>query len=171
MTPRRIGLAVLVLTAAFASWYFFLYLTRWEWNRAIISGVIFIAAEIALLGTLVLGRIARLHDDVRDLKDRPAEPRAEIVERVRDADSGPRDPFAWLSPKDGRTSVFIPVLLGAGVIVSALAWVVERLARWTTNPRRERALAFDLEAIALPDEPLYEPASRSLGLFGPRHET
>ena len=40
--------------------YVFVYLYRWEWNRALVSGVIFLAAEIALLGALILDRVARL---------------------------------------------------------------------------------------------------------------
>jgi hypothetical protein len=37
-------------------------------------------------------------------------------------------PFAWLSPADGRLGVFVPLLMGAGVILSAISFVVEKLA-------------------------------------------
>ena len=37
--------------------------------------------------------------------------------------------------------MFVPVLLGAGVVLSALAWVVDRVARLTAVPTMERGLA------------------------------
>ena len=55
-TPRRIGLAALLTVMVAAGWYVFVYLYRWEWNRALVSGIIFLAAEVALLGALVLER-------------------------------------------------------------------------------------------------------------------
>lgn len=167
MNARRIALAALAITGLAAGYYFFLYLTRWEWNRALVSGVIFLAAEIGLIGALVLERLARLRREVREIAAPGQEPRPEILSRIEEAEPESRDPFAWLSPKHGRTSVFIPVLLGAGVIASSIAWVVERIARAAAGPTVARSLALELEAIALPDEPLYAPTSRRLGLFGP----
>ena len=60
MTARRLGLLALIVTLGASGWYVFVYLYRWEWNRALISGVIFVAAELALIGTLVLERLSRL---------------------------------------------------------------------------------------------------------------
>ena len=59
MNARRIAYAALFGTVLAAGWYFFAYLTRWEWNRAVVSALIFLAAELALLGALVLDRIGR----------------------------------------------------------------------------------------------------------------
>ena len=44
MIPRRIAYLAALVTAAAAGWYFFSYLEKWEWNRAIVSGVIFQSA-------------------------------------------------------------------------------------------------------------------------------
>ncbi|HEX5616594.1 MAG TPA: hypothetical protein VFZ83_15695 [Acidimicrobiia bacterium] len=153
MTARRFAYTALFGTVAATGWYFFAYLTRWEWNRAIISALIFLAAELALLGALVLDRIGRLRGEIAELRDRRDVPparatRPEILAHVRDAAPEPDRPFEWLDPD--RTTVFIPVLLGAGVIVSALAWAVERLARFTAGASLERDLARRLSAVALP---------------------
>lgn len=48
MSARLLGLAVGLTTLIASGTYVFIYLNRWEWNRAIISGVIFVAAEVAL---------------------------------------------------------------------------------------------------------------------------
>ncbi len=52
--------------------------------------------------------------------------------------------------------MFVPVLLGAGVVLSALAWVVERLARVTAGAALERGLAVRLAVLSLPPEPLVD---------------
>ncbi len=56
----------------------------------------------------------------------------------------------------------MPVLLGAGVVLSAIAYVVERIAEATALPLLDRRLARRYESIALPAN----------GLLGaPRHRT
>ena len=75
MNARKIGYLALLVVLAAAGWYVFVYLYRWEWNRAVVSGIIFLAAEIGLLGALVLDRLARIANRVDNL-DR------EIGERV-----------------------------------------------------------------------------------------
>jgi hypothetical protein len=47
-------------------------------------------------------------------------------------------------------NVFVPVLMGAGVLMSGLAWIVERVARATVRPVAERGLAAQLDGLALP---------------------
>ena len=57
----------------------------------------------------------------------------------------PLKPFAWL---DGtRSNVFVPVLLGAGAVLSGLAWVVDRVARLTATPAMEKTLARKLTTL------------------------
>jgi hypothetical protein len=61
--------------------------------------------------------------------------------------------------------VFLPVLLGAGVLVSAVAWLIEHLARATVSPTLERRLAVRLDTLALPPgglrgEPVADVARR-----------
>ena len=64
MTGRRIAYLAAIVTIAASGYYFFVYLTRWEWNRALTSGVILLAAEIGLVGALVLDRIGRLRSNL-----------------------------------------------------------------------------------------------------------
>jgi hypothetical protein len=168
MSPRRIGLLVTLVTMGGAGWYVFVYLYRWEWNRALISGVIFLAAELGLIGTLVIGRLVRIERRLDEGALSPAggssqprvvrrmetvgrvDPDPAVLARLRESAPPPREPFAWLTKRPQEVSVFVPVLLGAGAVLSGLAWVVERLARRLTGPAVERNLARRLHAIALP---------------------
>ena len=151
MSVRRLGLLALVATLGASGWYVFVYLYRWEWNRAVISGVIFVAAETALIGTLVLERLGRLERRIDESERRPARtPDPAVLARVREGAPAPSEPFAWLTKRTNDTSVFVPVLLGAGVVFSALAWLVERVARVTARPAAEQSLARRLDSLALP---------------------
>ena len=127
--------------------YVFVYLYRWEWNRAVVSGVIFLAAEVAMVAAVLSvsdepGRApAGRHGRRRRRTDAPPP--------ATRAAPAPRVGFAWLARPD-RIDVFIPVLLGAGVVLSGVAWVVERVARFTARPVAERQLAGRLIDIDLP---------------------
>ena len=143
VTARRIGLAALLAVMAAAGWYVFVYLYRWEWNRALVSGIIFLAAEIGLLATLVLERLNKLGRRVDNIDRARADERA--LRRLREHAPEPARPFAWLDRS--QTNVFVPVLLGAGVVLSALAWVVDRVARLTAVPSMERGLVQKLAAL------------------------
>jgi hypothetical protein len=88
-----------------------------------------------------------------------------VLARVREAAPEPRNPFKWLSPD--RSNVFVPVLLGAGVIVSGIAWLVERIARATAGSSLERGLAVRLEPLAPPKGGLLEPRADALTYFAP----
>ena len=103
--------------------YLMVYLYRWEWNRALISGMFFLAAELAAVTSLLFARLARLE---RRLDAVPPAPPA-AVPAVR-GDVHQESPFAWLDPAGGRMGVFVPILMGAGVIVSAIAFLVEKLS-------------------------------------------
>lgn len=74
----------------------------------------------------------------------------QVLERIRQAAPPTRSPYAWLDQMSRRTSVFVPVLLGAGVLLSGAAWVVERIGRLTAASSLERNLADRLDALALP---------------------
>ncbi len=100
--------------------YLLIYLYRWEWNRAIISGIFFLGAEIALASSMILVRLRRLDERLsHGVETRPVRP-----ETPTDGDK----PFAWLDPTGGGFGVFVPVLMGAGFVLSAIAFVVEKLA-------------------------------------------
>lgn len=163
MSARRVALLAAIVTMGAAGWYVFLYLTRWEWNRAVVAGVIFLAAEVALVGSLLLDRLARIQralparDTLRAHRPGPPnsagdrdEPDPRVMARINGSAPPPREPFAWLRDAPDRSSVFVPILLGAGVLLSGLAWIVERLARFTAGPTIERVLARRLEPLALP---------------------
>jgi hypothetical protein len=165
MTGRRIAYLAAVVTIAASGYYFFVYLTRWEWNRALTSGVILLAAEIGLVGALVLDRIGRLRTSIVSSAPGRGDPRPQVLARIRESAPPARNHFAWLRPES--TNVFVPVLLGAGVIVSGIAWVVERIARATAGKGMERGLALQLESIAPPADGLIARDADPLTLFAP----
>ena len=121
-TLARLGaLAMLVVSGL----YLVVYLYRWEWNRALVAGVFFLASEVAVVGMAVLDRLATVVRN--DRATAPPPPGAARTNGAVNGGNGIR--FPWLDP--GRFSVFVPVLLGAGVLLSLVAWLVERLARAT----------------------------------------
>jgi len=91
-TPRRVGLAALLIVLVGAGWYVFVYLYRWEWNRALVSGIIFLAAEVALLGALVLDRLEKLRRRLAQLDHGPNGER--VLRRLREHAPTPARPFA-----------------------------------------------------------------------------
>ena len=142
---RRARSRSLVVMAA-AGWYVFVYLYRWEWNRALVSGIIFLAAEIGLLGALVLERLATLRHRRVDAH-RSARTSASL-RRLRE--HAPEPAQAVRLARRATDNVFVPVLLGAGVVLSALAWMVDRVARLTAVPSMERGLARRLATLQPP---------------------
>lgn len=164
MNARRLGYLAAIVTLVASGVYFFVYLDRWEWNRALISGVIFLAAEIALLGGLALDHIRALRA-AQAASDQPRRgPNPRVLARIRDSAPPQRIRFAWLRPD--TTNVFVPVLLGAGVVFSGLAWVVERVARATAGRSMERGLAVRLGSLELP-QTLISPDADPFALFAP----
>lgn len=160
----KLGMAIAAASAAAAGVYFFVYLHRWEWNRALVSGVVLIAVEVLVVGAATLSRLRRLERAVADpgaARRRPPADRG-VVEHLQRARPPAHRPFAWLDPRrtSGTTSVFVPILLGAGVVVSALAWLVERVARLVARPGLEVGLAAELDALAYPDALLVRDAHR-----------
>jgi hypothetical protein len=145
MTPRRLAYASLIAALAGSGVYVFVYLVRWEWNRALIAGVFFLGAEVALIG-------AALYEKLRSIERRMAlqDVSPQTLERIQEAAPEPRNHFAWLSENRGDLSVFVPVLMGAGLVISGLAWLVERLARATARPVLEQRLAARMAPLALP---------------------
>jgi hypothetical protein len=140
---RLLAGVVLVLSGG----YMIVYLYRWEWNRAIISGVFFVAAEVALASSMILRRLQRLEARTPP----PPTPSPLVLDRIRSTPVDRPDPFAWLKPRGDELGVFIPVLLGAGAILSTLAYVVERIAEATALPAVDRRLATRLAPLSPPD--------------------
>ena len=144
MIARRIAIAMLTVVLTASGTYMFVYLYRWEWNRTLIAGIFFVAAEIGLVGAAILERLKKIEGR---LEDRAADPPA--LAHIQDTAPEPKAGFKWLAPTDG-TNVFVPVLMGAGFVVSAIAWLVERLAHATARPAMERGLAWRLAPLSLP---------------------
>jgi len=138
------------VTLAASGAYTFVYLYRWEWNRALMSAAIFIAAEVAVMGSVLAQRLKSIS---QRLDAQTAAARAPVTalrrERIHAARPPGRVNFAWLA-KPEHMNVFVPVLMGAGVLMSGLAWLVERLARATVTPVAEKGLASQLGTLALP---------------------
>ena len=153
LLPAAIG----VVCAAYTG----IYLVRWEWNRAIIAGLFFVAAEVIVASALVLDRVRRSEQRVLAALESMAEEsrsampavdldRTGVLEALRDTAPPAKDRFAWIRDRSTSMNVFLPILLGAGVVASALAWVVEHLARATISPAIERRLANRLSVLAVP---------------------
>ncbi|MBH5334987.1 hypothetical protein IHE55_09335 [Streptomyces pactum] len=154
--------------AAGAASYVVIYLYRWQWQRAILCGVLLLVVEVLLLGVAVLGRVARLErridqrfaEERRSAEDRrQAEVLARLRQPRREEPTGPfRTRFRWLEeptgadadPRLNRTHVFVPVLMVTGVLLSGLAWIVQRVAESTVRPRAEKRLAGRLAPLAAP---------------------
>ncbi|MGH9223232.1 MAG: hypothetical protein ACRD2W_05500 [Acidimicrobiales bacterium] len=154
MSGRRVAHAVVLLTLASSAAYLFVYLYRWEWNRALIAGVFVLASELGLVAAALSARLRAIE---ARLDAQPSAPERLVAQRLRAAAPPTADHFAWLRSSTQHTSVFVPVLLGAGVVLSALAWLVERLARLTAGAALERGLAARLAVLSLPPEPLVDP--------------
>jgi hypothetical protein len=158
VTARVLGRVLVVIVLVASGAYFLVYLYRWQWNRALVSGLFFVAAEIAVVASVLLRRLQALEDRIEELKDRPA-PAAPpaALDAISASAPPPKDRFAWMS--GSRTSVFIPVLLGAGVLLSGVATVVERIAGATAKPVLEHRLAMRLQPLALPAGGLLGPGA------------
>lgn len=158
MTARRVlRLLARVLTlivVGVSGTYLLVYLYRWEWNRAMMAGLFFVAGEIALVATSILNRIDRLALRLTGAQREAAEG---VYRRLRAVPTEPRDTFRWLRSDTEGLPVFVPVLLGAGVILSALAHVVQRIAISSIDPVVDRAAALQLASLTLPDGGLVPP--------------
>jgi hypothetical protein len=162
MTMRRVALAIGLATLIVSGYYVLAYLYWWEWNRAAIAGVFFIATEVAIGILVVLGRIERLEHRIDANGNRGR--RLRTVDILHANAPEPRDRFAWLDPRKAtHLNVFVPILLGAGVILSGIAWLVERIARALGDPGLERDLAARLDRLSPPPGGFLEPRE-GLGL-------
>lgn len=128
--------------------YSVISLNRWEWSRALYFGLVVLVAEVGLATGLVLRKLdeqvevdAGDRDEVRD-----------ILRSSRVA----RDRFRWLAPDrvTSRTNVFITMVVSGGILLSGLAWLLDKVAASTTTSLQEGRLAGDLTRIAYPGDGL-----------------
>jgi hypothetical protein len=165
---RSIGFVLAAVILAVSSAYVVIDLARWEWNRAVISALVMVSALIVLVSMIQFRQLSRI------------ERRLDALERSRHATdatgtlrstntAAARRHFRWLERPPDQLGVFIPVLLGAGVLVSLIAYLIERIAgvvaAATLDQRTTRELAPDLPlGSGLPStcdhEPLTDAPSR-----------
>ncbi|MFE5817689.1 hypothetical protein ACFQ6S_30330 [Streptomyces sp. NPDC056479] len=151
---RKIAYVFGALAAAGAGTYLIVYLYRWQWQRAVICGVLLLVIEVMLVGLVTLGRLNRIEDRLRDTDRRQRELDArqeDMLTRLREpALAREETRFRWLEDPADRSYVFVPVLMVAGVVLSGLAWVVQKVASATARPA-ERRLAGKLAVLSAPD--------------------
>ena len=145
MIARRLGLLVTLVVLVASGTYLLVYLYRWEWNRALISGVIFLAAEIAVIGWALNSKISELGRQVDTMSATRIAGHLDAARRDE-----PSHAFDWLKRSTTRTNVFIPILLGAGLILSGLGWLVEKLGKATAGRTSDHRLAANLSRLAPP---------------------
>ncbi len=119
-------------------------LNRWEWNRALFFGLIVLITEVGLATALVLRRLARIDRANHEVMDPMLR---EILRANRPAR---HDRFAWLKESPSQMNVFITFLVGGGVLLSAAAWLIDRVASATSTPVGEQRLARQLGPISYP---------------------
>lgn len=149
---KKIAWAVGALGLLGSLGYFFSYIIRWQWNRALFSGLAVVALLVVLGIAALLQKVGRLEDQL----ERGAGTRTGSTDLLADLEATRprRDHFAWLRETTGRTNVFITLLLGGGVVVSGIAWLVGKVAEGTTTPAAERRLAERLGPLRFPDQGL-----------------
>lgn len=148
---RRIALLAGALAFTGSGAYTLIYLTRWEWHRALIAGIFLVATELALATAAIMHKLRSIERQVGEIARHQSNgaASADVLQRIEE--SAPvRKPFAWLSSQRGEMNVFLPFLLGAGMLASAVAWLVEGIAKSTARPVLEQRLALRLAPISLP---------------------
>jgi hypothetical protein len=144
---RRVAWAAAIATAGYCGVYTFVYLLRWQWNRAMFMSFGFLAAEIVIATLVVLRHVER-----GSREHTPADVLDPDVLAALQASAPERNHFAWLDPKAGTMNVFVTLLVASGVVVSAVAWLVEKIASNTSTRALEHRLAQRLSTLAPPDE-------------------
>ena len=166
----RLAFAIAGLTALAGLAFFVLYLVRWEWHRALIAGMFMVGAEVVLAAGLILRRLGRQDESEQIRATAPPREHREID-------------FRWLEDPGERYGVFVPLLLGGGVLVSGIAWVVERIAKGSANgasslPSHYQQIALPTDALVPRDDEVRvrglpelgdEQLHRLLGPDGPWH--
>lgn len=132
---RLVGRVVLAGVTVVAGVQLILYIVWWEWVRASLAGVVFVACLVVAAAVVILDRIERLERRIREV-GATARPRNEIAEPDAPSVLEPAPDFRWLEAvKPTPTYVFVPLLLGLGVLVTLVSNVVERIARATQSRR------------------------------------
>ena len=137
---RLVGMLAAGATALGSMGFFLLYMARWEWGRATVAAMVFVAAEVAIGFVMVLRRLDRMGGD----------PREQTARRAAPTPRQPVDEFPWLAATRDQRGVFITLLLGGGVLVSGVSWAIEKVSSMGSNGSQPEAF----EQFAFPDRPL-----------------
>ena len=123
---RSVSLVVSFVVVLVSATYVVVDLARWEWNRAVLAALVCVAALVVFATVVLLGQLVRLDQRLDDVMRRGASERTVLP--TRPAEPGVGAPhFPWLEQPRDR-GVFVPILLGAGAILSFLASVIERVS-------------------------------------------
>lgn len=126
---RAVGLIVTCLVMVVSGAYVLVDLARWEWNRAILSALLFLSALVVLATATVLRSLRRLGERLSVIEgDRSRSADVPGIIGAANAEAVAERRFAWLERPPDKLGVFVPVLLGAGMVLSLVAYVIERLA-------------------------------------------
>lgn len=168
----------------------FYYLLHWEWNRASIAGIGFVAGLLIAATFLVLGRLQRVERRLDLLLAAHEAGREQVARRSAHApEVEPRPDFPWLArppmvlagllvalPRpEVDQAVFIPVFLAAGLVLSVVAGAVERIAAFVqgrgSRPPAARELIRERpgRALLLPVVGLVVVAAAVGGLYVASH--
>lgn len=139
---KAIARIAVVATLVVAAAYMVVSLNRWEWNRAMFFGLVVVIAEVALASALILSRLSRL---TAALEVDPT-----VLDVLRETRPPQPNRFEWLEQASSRTNVFIIFLVGGGVLLSTVAWIVDHVASRTATPVAEVRLTRQLRPIGYP---------------------
>lgn len=126
--------------------YMFRHLASWEWHRAMFAGIAMLAGQLALATAIIVRTIKRTGAQGGGgaaVDDR-------VVARLRQTRPPSGRVFAWLKPEQGQMNVFVSILLAGGVVVSAGAWVIDKIATTTSAGGMENRLAAKLATLQPP---------------------
>ncbi|MBT2511616.1 hypothetical protein J7I98_38730 [Streptomyces sp. ISL-98] len=133
--------------------YLFVYLYRWEWQRAVTSGLLLLVVEVFLVATVLVSRLSRLERRLDETEARAEE----VQRRLEQSREGAPERFRWLDTRHlgdrnnaNDTFVFVPVLMATGVALSAAALLIQKIAGATGRAGAERRLAGRLVRLAAP---------------------
>lgn len=147
---RRLIWLIATITLLWCGSYVFIYLYRWEWHRALMMASFFIATEVAVATALIaraLHRTARPSSPDGGIAAASATANDRVAAQLRQARP---NRFEWLDSSMTRSNVFITMVVGGGVMVTGLAWLLDRLAATTAGQQLDQSIAARLEPIAFP---------------------
>jgi hypothetical protein len=137
---QLLTLAVTTISGA----YLLIYLYRWEWNRAVISGIFALIALLVFEMAVVFGALRSIGERLDRIDDslERAESAREVARSISEHNAADgAQHFAWLRESGDRFSVFVPLLIGTGAVLSGVAYVVERVAGLVASATLDRKTA------------------------------